>query len=185
MTAVAAILLSGVLLTGIAAWTDYRTGLIPNWLTLGGVVAASAAHAALAWFQGGFQAGAYAGLASVAGAVFCSLAPAVLYWKGAMGGGDLKLFAAVGALYHPMLGIQAQMYGFVIAAVLAPARLAYEGRLMSVLGSTLAVALNPVLPRGSRRALPPESLTWFRLGPAIFAGTVLAALLRGYALTPS
>ena len=102
-----------------------------------------------------------------------------------MGGGDLKLFAALGALYHPMLGIQAQMYAFVIAAVLAPARLAYEGRLMSVLGSTLAVALNPVLPRERRRALPSASLTWFRLGPAIFAGTALAALLKLYSLGPS
>jgi prepilin peptidase CpaA len=182
MTFIVPILLSGVIATGIAAWTDYRTGLIPNWLTLGGTVAAGAAHAACAWLSGGWQAAAYAGLASLAGVVFCTLAPGVLYWKGAMGGGDLKLFAAIGALYQPMLGIQAQMYAFVIAAVLAPARLAYEGRLMSVLGSTLAVAINPVLPREKRRPLPPESLTWFRLGPAIFAGTLLAALLKGYSL---
>lgn len=185
MTLVEPILLAGVLGTAVAAFTDYRTGLIPNWLTLGGIAAASAVHAAWAWQAGGAVAAGYALLASAAGVVFCSLAPGFLYWKGAMGGGDLKLFAAIGALFHPMLGIQAQMYAFVIAAVLAPARLAYEGRLMSVLGSTLAVLVNPVLPREKRRSLPPESLTWFRLGPAIFAGTLLAALLRGYSLLAS
>jgi prepilin peptidase CpaA len=184
MTPVVFILSAGVLATGIAAWTDYRTGLIPNWLTLGGLVAAGVTHAGAAFLAGGFQAAVYAGLASFAGALFCALAPGVLYWKGAMGGGDLKLFAAIGALYQPTLGIQAEMYAFVIAAVIAPARLAYEGRLFGVLGSTLAVAINPLRSREKRRPLPPESLTWFRLGPAIFAGTALAALQSAFSLLP-
>jgi prepilin peptidase CpaA len=182
MTQVVPILLAGVIATGVAAWTDYRTGLIPNWLTLGGLLSALVAHAAHAGLAGGWQSAGYAVLACLAGALFCSLAPGILSWKGAMGGGDLKLFAALGALYQPMLGIQAQMYAFVIAAVLAPARLAYEGRLIRVLCSTLAVAVNPILPREKRRSLPPDSLTWFRLGPAIFAGTALAALLQGHSL---
>ena len=78
MTALVPILLAGVIATGIAAWTDYRTGLIPNWLTLGGLLAACLSHAGLAWFAGGWQAAGYAGLASVAGALFCTLAPGVL-----------------------------------------------------------------------------------------------------------
>ena len=52
---------------------------------------------------------------------------------------------------------------------------------MNVSG-TLSVAINPFLPRARQRALPPEALTSFRLGPAIFLGASLSVALRGYAL---
>ena len=99
-----------------------------------------------------------------------------------MGGGDLKLFAAIGALCQPLVGIEIQMYALVVAAVVAPARLVYEGRLLRVMAGTLSVAINPFLPRARQRALPPEALTSFRLGPAIFLGASLSVALRGYAL---
>jgi prepilin peptidase CpaA len=111
---------------------------------------------------------------ALAGVIVCSLAPGLLFWKGAMGGGDLKLFAAIGAMCQPLIGLEAEMYAFVVAAVLAPARMAYEGRLLEVLKNSLSLFLNPLRSREKRREIPPEMMTWFRLGPAVFVGTALA-----------
>ena len=166
----------------LAAFTDFRTGLIPNWLTLGAVVAGVLGHVLYGSLLVDVPAGLREGAASLAGLALCSLAPGALYWKGAMGGGDLKLFAAIGALCQPLVGIEVQMYALVVAAIAAPARLAYEGRLLRVFAGTVAVALNPLLPRSRQRALPPEALTSFRLGPAIFVGAALSAALRGYSM---
>jgi prepilin peptidase CpaA len=101
-----------------------------------------------------------------------------------MGGGDLKLFAAIGALCHPMLGIEIQMYSLVSAAVAALARLAYQGQLFRTLGGSLALLLNPFRSPGQRREPPAEAMVWFRMGPAIFAGALLTLLIHIYALTP-
>jgi len=165
-----------------AALSDFRTGLIPNWLTLGALLAGVLGHLVYGSLLVDAWTGLHEGAASVAGLVLCALAPGLLYWKGAMGGGDLKLFAAIGALCQPLVGIEIQMYALVVAAIIAPARLAYEGQLLRVMAGTLSVALNPFLPRARQRSLPPQALTSFRLGPAIFAGATLSVALRGYAL---
>src|SRR5258705_10497718 len=118
---------------------------------------------------------------ALTGAVLCSIAPALMFWKGAMGGGDLKLFAALGALCQPMIGIELEMYAFVVAALVAPARLAYEGRLFQVLKNTASLLLNPLRSRAARREVPPEMMTWCRLGPAVFVGAVAALVAHSYA----
>jgi prepilin peptidase CpaA len=175
-------LLFTVLVCAVAAVSDFRTGLIPNWLTFGALLSGILGHLVYGTWVSGGSAGVHEAAVSVAGLVLCALAPGVLYWKGAMGGGDLKLFAAIGALCQPLVGIEIQMYALVIAAVIAPARLAYEGRLLRVMAGTLSVAFNPFLPRARQRSLPPEALTSFRLGPAIFAGAALSLALRSSAL---
>ena len=175
-------LVVATLAAAIAAAWDLKTGRIPNWLTLGGIASGIAGHLAHGVVTSDAQAALHGALLSVAGALFCSLAPLALYWKGGIGGGDLKLFAALGALCHPMLGIECQIYALVVAAVIAPARLAYDGRLFAVLGGSLALLFNPFLPRERRRTVPREMLTWFRLGPAIFAGTLLTLLAHGFEL---
>jgi prepilin peptidase CpaA len=177
-------LVVATLAAAIAAAWDLKTGRIPNWLTLGGVALGVGGHLAQGLLGSDGRAALHGALLSVAGALFCSIAPLVLYWKGGMGGGDLKLFAALGALCHPMLGIECQIYALVVAAVAAPARLAYEGRLLSVLGGSLALLVNPFLPRARRRAVPAEMMSWFRLGPAIFAGTLLTLMAHGFELLP-
>ena len=171
-----------VVVCAVAALSDFRTGLIPNWLTMGALLAGVLGHLSYGTLLMDGRTGLHEAAASVAGLVLCAIAPGVLYWKGAMGGGDLKLFAAIGALCQPLVGIEIQMYALVVAAVIAPARLAYEGRLLRVMAGTLSVALNPFLPRARQRALPPEALTSFRLGPAIFVGAALSLVLRSYAL---
>jgi prepilin peptidase CpaA len=177
-------LVIATLAAAIAAAWDWKTGQIPNWLTLGGIALGVAGHFAHGFALSGARAALHGALLSMAGALLCAIAPLMLYWKGGMGGGDLKLFAALGALCHPMLGIECQVYALVVAAVVAPARLAHEGRLLSVLGGSLALLLNPFFPRARRRAVPTEMMTWFRLGPAIFAGTLLTLMAHSFELLP-
>jgi prepilin peptidase CpaA len=178
----AAFLIAATLVSAIAAWTDWRTGLIPNWVTGGALLIGLVGHFGFGWFLQGFRTGLLELTLSIAGVVLCSIAPGLMYWKGAMGGGDLKLFAALGALCQPMLGIEIQMYAFVIAAILAPAQLAYQGRLGSVLANSAALLVNPLRKQEKRREVPMELMSWFRLGPAIFAGSAGALIAHGWPL---
>jgi prepilin peptidase CpaA len=173
-------LVIAVAVSAVAAAWDMRTGRIPNWLTLGALAVGFFGHLTQSWLTLGSRAALASAAWSVGGAVFCALAPLALYWKGGMGGGDLKLFAAIGALCHPMLGIECQVYALVVAALLAPAKLAYDGRLFAVLAGSLALLVNPLLPPARRRVLPPEMRTWFRLGPAIFGGTLLTLVVHAH-----
>lgn len=172
-------LLFAVVITAVAAVYDQRTGRMPNWLTLGGCAAGVVGHLLYGWWSQDLSMGLYRSAFALGGALFCSLAPVLLFYKGGMGGGDVKLFAAIGALCHPMLGIEAQLYSFVIAAVLAPARLAYEGRFFAVFRRSATLLLNPLRKADKREPTPPEMLTWFRLGPAIFLGTAATAVANG------
>ena len=175
-------LLAAVLLAAIAAVYDQKSGRIPNWLTLGGVVVALVGHFCYGWAAGTLKLALIHTALALGGALFCSLAPAIMFFKGSMGGGDLKLFAAIGAFCHPMLGIEAQLYAMIIAAVLAPARLAYEGKLFGVLKRSLGTLLNPFRAKGKRTAPPAEMMTWFRLGPAIFLGTLATVVANLFPL---
>jgi prepilin peptidase CpaA len=172
-------LIAAAVVAGVAAWTDARTGHIPNWLTFGTLGVALVGHAALAWHvQHSWRAGMAELGYSLVGAIACALVPAFMYWRGAIGGGDIKLFAAIGALCHPMIGLEMETYAFVAAAILAPAKMAYEGTLFKTLGRSLALATNPFRKAENRKELPPEMMTWFRLGPAIFLGAAATVLLH-------
>jgi prepilin peptidase CpaA len=182
-----------VVVTAVAAYIDYRTGFIPNVLTIGAFVFAFTARAGLALFHGG--AGAVpASLASAAiGAIVCAIAPLVLYRVHALGGGDVKLFIALGALLGPLAGMHTEMTAFVCGAFIAPLRLAFNAgsgealahggssgavRVFAMLRRSFAIAANVVLPRSRRVAIDEAAMTWFRFGPAIFAGTTLSIVLR-------
>jgi prepilin peptidase CpaA len=158
----------------LAAWTDWRTGRIPNWLTFGaagiglvlsvlpGILARDVGQALIAL------------LIALLGALLCSAIPLLLFWKGGMGGGDVKLFAALGIICLPELGLLIQTYTFIAALALAPAWLLYRGALVRTLRQAWTVVTNPFRRKDKRTAIASEDLAWFRLGPAIFLGTVLA-----------
>jgi Flp pilus assembly protein protease CpaA len=171
-------LISALCISAVAAYTDLRWGLIPNWLTLGGALAGALGQLAHGWQLGGWRAGLSALGASLAGGVLCALAPAVLFSRGGLGGGDVKLFAALGVCCHPLLGIEAQLYAFVLAAGFVPIQLLRQRRLREAVRRAGHALLQPLLPRARRRALPPAAAHWLRLGPAIFGGTLLALLSR-------
>jgi prepilin peptidase CpaA len=164
---------------GIAAWTDSRSGQIPNWLTFGAMALGIVAHAFFGWKMGGGWRGAVAeGGHSIGGLLLCAVVPGFMYWKGAIGGGDVKVFAALGALCQPLAGLEVETYSFVAAALIAPAKLAYDGVLLKTLGRSLALIVNPFRKADKRREIPAEMMTWFRLGPAIFLGAAATALVH-------
>jgi len=162
--------------SAVAAIVDYRSGHIPNWISLGSLGLAPLAHFAWAASQFGLGPGLEAAGYSVLGAGACAIVPLFFWWKGAFGGGDVKMLAALGALCMPFIGIEAELYAFVAAMIFAPARLAWEGKLWKTLATTFALIANPFLPEEKRRKVSPEMTTWLRFGPAIFAGIAASAL---------
>jgi prepilin peptidase CpaA len=162
--------------TAGAAVFDWRKGEIPNWLSLGSLALAVLAHLVTGAVGTGVVGGLEQAGFSILGAVACGVVPFAFWQKGAFGGGDVKMLAAVGAALLPLQGIEAEFYALLAAAIVAPARLAWEGRLLRVLGNTMAIVANPLLPKARRRTIAPEMLTSLRFGPAIFAGALVSTL---------
>lgn len=171
-------LLLSVVVSGIAAVFDLRTGKIPNWLTIGSTILGLVLQASIAWMTQGRATAALTALGlSVGGGLLCLAVPIVLFRLRAMGGGDVKLFAAIGSLCLPTRGLSAETYSFTFAILLAPVALAYRGQLWSTLGRTWALVVHLLTPRRLRAkwstTVPNQAeMTWLRLGPAIFLGTL-------------
>lgn len=179
------IVLSGLLLfTALTGFVDYRTGHIPNRLVAGGALVGLVTHFAVhalllrqpgqPWAQ--LLGGAAANVA--VGVLGCSAVPLLLFRVSAMGGGDVKLLASVGIWAGPVIGLQVELYAFVLAALYAPARLAYQGELFRLLGNSAALIKNPFLPKAQRKEVPQALLTELRFGPAVFVAASLVALVR-------
>ena len=167
-----------LLIAVIAAVADVRRGIIPNWLTLPWLVAAPLLHFALF--------GAQAALWSVVGILVCAVVPLILRSAStdAMGGGDLKLFAAFGGLLGPGLGLEVQLASMLVLALYALGVLAFRGKLLRTLSNTLLIAVNLVRPQAKRRAVEPELLTSMRMGAAILTALVLVVAQRHVGLWP-
>ncbi len=149
-----------------AAWTDARTGRIPNLLTLPMVLIGLCLGA----INGG-----WVGLgSSLLGAALCFGVPYGLYRTSrgsAIGGGDVKLFAALGALLGPSAGLEVELASLVLLAAFALMILTWRGRLLGMLQRTLWLSINWALPRAKRRSLEPEMMISMRMGPAICVAT--------------
>jgi len=157
------------IITLIAAVTDTRSQRIPNWLTFPVLLLAPVVHTVFASWTGLMN--------SLLGILVCGLLPYLAFRQGGMAGGDVKLFAAIGAVMGAALGIQVEFYAVIAAGILALGQLALRGKLLQTLGNTFYVALNPVLPPKWRRRIARESMTRTRLGAPIFVGTVVTILL--------
>ncbi len=154
-----------------AAATDARSGLIPNWITLPPLLAALVLH---------FITQGAGGLAlSLAGALVCGLVPYLLFRQGTMGGGDVKLLAALGALGGPEVGLEIELIGMTLAALYALAVLAWRGGLARTLLSSLWIVANVFLPASKRREIKQTELVALRLGVPLFLGTVASVVLTG------
>lgn len=163
----------------VAGWLDWRKGEIPNWLTLPALGLAPLLHVArISMAKQPMEAALQEGAVSIGGAALCAIVPLILYRQNAIGGGDVKLFIALGALLEPLVGVEAQMYGFFAGAILAPARLAYEGKLFTTMKNALVIGANLFLPAAKQRSVDAAVLSWFRLGPAIAIGVALASYLH-------
>jgi len=163
-----------LVLTGTAALTDIRSGRIPNSLTLPTLAIAPLVHA--------LQAGPGALAASIAGAAFCGAVPLLLFSRRALGGGDVKLFAAEGALLGTVLGLELQIATYALAALLALAWLAFRGELLAVLGRAVGLIARAILPGRQRTEVEPQPLVSLRLGAFAFGASV--CLVARNALEP-
>ena len=84
----------------VAGVIDLRSGRIPNWVTLPVAGAGLLAHLGLR--------GAWGLTESVAGLLLCGGVPLLMFRVSrgrAIGGGDVKLFGALGALLGPRMGL--------------------------------------------------------------------------------
>lgn len=159
-----------VVMTAVAAFTDWKTGHIPNWLTLPPLVLGPIVH--------GLSNGAEGFFGSLLAVAICGAVPLLMFWRGGMAGGDVKLFAAIAAVCGIDVGLEAEFLAFVVAGIYALGRLAWQGKLLRTLGNSLYMGLNPLLPQRLRKPISPELLHTLRLGGAIFAGTLIAVYSR-------
>jgi prepilin peptidase CpaA len=168
-----------ILYAAIAAILDWRTRRIPNWLTYGATAVAVPLHGVFAWIGHGTPREiAMASGLSLLGAVLCGVLPAVFWLRGVCGGGDVKLLAALGALLEPFMGFEAQLYSYYLAAFFVPIALIYKGTFFRMLKNAFVMASNGLRPKSRQVELDPDSLTWFRLGPAVLGGCLLTAIVH-------
>jgi prepilin peptidase CpaA len=182
MTTPQVFLLAAAAVCAVGALSDVRTGEIPNWLTFGALLGAPALHGILAFVHHHTGAAVAASLlASIGGAVVAALLPLLLWYRGGLGLGDAKLFAALGAMCGAFVALYAQTYAYAVAFVYALAMLARRGaiartlgnvgRLVSTRGGAAAATVEGAASRN-------EGFTEVRFGPAIFAGMCIAAYAR-------
>lgn len=155
----------------VAAATDLRNGRIPNALTIPALL--------LGLVGSGLQRGAAGALAALAGLIICAVVPGIVYKASqgrGIGGGDIKLFAALGALLGPAQGLEVELSAFLILGLFAMFRLAFLGQLGRTLVRSLRVTVGLFVPRICPNPADADvEMTSMRLGPAI-AVAVLTVL---------
>jgi prepilin peptidase CpaA len=157
----------------VASVTDLRDGRIPNWLTFPTMLAGLLGNAILRGFAGASE--------SLIGIVLCTLVPGIVYQfsRGqGIGGGDIKLFAALGALLGPMQGLEVELSAFLLLGLFAMFRLAFLGQLGRTLKRSIFVAAGLFIKSLRERvALTEAPMTTLRMGPAIAAAVVTVLAL--------
>jgi prepilin peptidase CpaA len=102
-----------VLVVIIAAWCDIRTRRIPNPLPLAGTLLGFALHV--------WNSGWHGAVTSLEGALLGLGFFIVFYFAGGMGAGDVKLFAAIGALVGPQALVLVFVFTGLLGGILAAA----------------------------------------------------------------
>jgi prepilin peptidase CpaA len=153
----ALILLLGVCLFAVVAYYDIRTRRIPNEFIVG-ILALSSFRIALAGNP-------IAGLYTLAASAALFIATFLLFWRGLLGGGDVKLIGATGLLvgYH-------DLFEFLFV--------------MSVSGALIAVAVHARDRLGARRAALEDqqrrAMLTVPYGAAIAAAGIVSLLLQNF-----
>ena len=123
-----------VAMLAVAAVIDWRTRRIPNWLTftlvLSGIAQSFMPHALVS--PGNAMLGCLAGFTLTF----------VLYALGAVGGGDVKLLAGVGAWFGPQAALAVFAVEAIVGMVMALSQAAYQGRVSLLLKNSALVAVN-------------------------------------------
>ena len=168
---------AAVAVVAVAVVADLRTRSMPNLVTLGGLAVGVAVHGASGFVEGGFIGALKNAGFALLGAFACGLIPFLAWRKKEMGGGDVKLFAALGALLGPALGFDVEAATFAFSfLVLFPYRLVRH-RALGVAVKNAGIGLaNLVRPQAAKAPyLTGPKLPPVILGPAI--GVALAFTL--------
>ncbi len=160
---VASVLLVLVLL--VASWTDMRSRRIPNWLTVGGMIAALAVRG---WMGPGPM------VSGVLGVTLAAVLALPFFAAGALGGGDAKLLMAVGAFMGPADLARASLVIAIVGGLVALVEAGRRGALLPTLASCGSLILRWVTlgRRGGERSVTGERLA-VPYGVAIAAGSLL------------
>lgn len=162
----------------VAAAFDWRTGRIPNWLTVGALVAALPLHA---WMTVAVpNHGPLEGVKwAVLGGLVCA-APLVIGWRlGWIAGGDVKLVAAMGALGGLSLGLEAVFLALLCALSFIVVRLAWTGKFFQSITNTVQEIMGRTVYRSSLPLKPVPPLEAVRFGPFALTGAALSIILHG------
>lgn len=108
-----------LLVCAVAAVIDVRRYRVPNWLTASALGAGLVTNAALGWIALGPAGGGQQLLAALGGAALGLFGFGILGAIGAVGMGDVKLVAALGALIRWPLALPMLLYAVLAGGLLA------------------------------------------------------------------
>jgi len=157
-------------LAAAAAFFDWRTAEIPNWLTLPPL--------GLAPFVYGQAFGFEAVVRCFTAMLLSALVPYFLFRRAAMGGGDVKLLGALGAItsFDLLAGLEIQLSAFAIALVVAFAALAWRGRLASWVWTIVVRPMRMLVPWLGATAKSIDHRASIRMGgPILIATSIFVA----------
>jgi prepilin peptidase CpaA len=155
----------------VAAITDLRTRTIPNWLTLPLPMIGLVGHGILSGAGGLWEA--------LLGCLLCFVPAYFLFARGALGGGDVKLFAALGSLLGAREGLELELTAFCMIACFAVWSTAWNGRLWALLRASFYATLHLLWPARFPRQDAQEVVVEMPMGGAILCA-VVALCLRSY-----
>jgi prepilin peptidase CpaA len=165
------VLLGSATVLVVASGIDLRTRRVPNWLSVPFLVIGLVVQSIAGKLPGTGQ--SLAGIA-VAGVLF-----GIPCWIGAMGMGDLKLAAGVGAWIGPGQFLTASIFIALAGGVLAVGWALWHGSLGASLDSAGSLLTPWVRSPGSgRKVRQATAATAIPYAPAIAIGTLLSFLAR-------
>ena len=187
-------IVAALAVSALAAVIDLRTGHIPDWLTLGLLGLAPVARGAAAFVHHhSWHSALLVASFSVLSGVGAGIIPALLARSGGLGGGDVKLFAAIGAACGIFVGFYAQTYAYVFAMVQAILVVLRQNKLKRTLenikglfmrrvttatvtaGAEVGVGGTGVATASQDFVARHAGFTEVKFAPAIFVGLVVAA----------
>ena len=162
-----------LILVGIAAWTDLRERKLYNWNTYSGMLIGFAMHA--------IPGSPIALSDALAGWLACGLLMLVCYVLMAVGGGDVKLLAMLGACLGLEDGLSAVLWTCTLAAIAAAASVIWQVGAWALLRGTLQRVALLIRAKGGvpwtseqRQILDQR----FRFGPCALVAVLLVQALK-------